>query len=254
MRLLAFGYGGAKKLRNYGIAEEFCGIAPGKPASYTGVRSHDGLTTSFRSLPMSDSTIEISDDEASLISRLQNGDATAFELVVRTYGSRLLAVTRRFLRNEEDANDALQEALLSAFRSIRGFSGNSRLGTWLHRIAVNAALMRLRSQSRGHEFSIEELLPRFLEDGHQVKSSVGWNDTAESLIERRETAELVRQSIDRLPESYRSILLIRDIEEIDTEEAARMLEISPGAVKTRLHRARQALRTLLDPHFQGELV
>jgi RNA polymerase sigma-70 factor, ECF subfamily len=203
---------------------------------------------------MADSTIDISEDETSLVKRLQSGDPSAFETLVRVYAPRLLAVTRRFLRNEEDAQDALQDSLVSAFRAIQNFSGNSQLGTWLHRIAVNAALMRLRSRSRDRESSIDDLLPQFVEDGHQTKSSVAWSSTAESLLERRETAELVRRSIDQLPESYRAILLLRDIEEIDTEEAARMLDMTPGAVKTRLHRARQALRTLLDPHMQGELV
>jgi RNA polymerase sigma-70 factor, ECF subfamily len=203
---------------------------------------------------MADSTIDISEDETSLVKRLQSGEPLAFETLVRVYAPRLLAVTRRFLRNEEDAQDALQDSLLSAFRAIQNFSGNAQLGTWLHRIAVNAALMRLRSRSRDRESSIDELLPQFVEDGHQTKSSVAWPSTAESLLERRETAELVRRSIDQLPESYRSILLLRDIEEIDTEEAARMLDMTPGAVKTRLHRARQALRTLLDPYMQGELV
>ena len=199
------------------------------------------------------STVESPTEEAALVARLRDGDAAAFESLVRTYGTRMLTVARRFLRNEEDAADALQEALISAYRSIGQFAAESKLSTWLHRIVVNASLMRLRSRRRKAEVSIDALLPQFLEDGHQVKSSVDWPDAVRA-IERRETSELVRRSIDQLPEGYREVLLLRDIDELDTQEAARLLGISSGAVKVRLHRARQALRTLLDPHLQVELV
>jgi RNA polymerase sigma-70 factor (ECF subfamily) len=191
-------------------------------------------------------------DEADLVARLQAGDAAAFERLVRAYGPRMLSVARRFLGNDEDAQDALQDAFLSAFRSRDRFAGESQLGTWLHRIVVNASLMRLRTRRRRPETSIDDLLPRFLEDGHQVRSSVPWRQPVDILVQRREMAELVRGSIDELPENYRIVLLLRDIEERDTEETARLLEISVAAVKTRLHRARQALRTLLDAHLQGD--
>ena len=189
--------------------------------------------------------------EAALLEALRAGGDAAFEELVREQGGRMLAVARRFLRNEEDARDAVQEAFLSAFRSIDRFQGGSRLSTWLHRIVVNAALMKLRSQRRKPEESIEPLLPRFQEDGFPVQPAVGWREPAELQLERREIRDLVRRSIDRLPESYRTVLLLRDIEEFDTRETATFLEISENAVKIRLHRARQALRELLDPHFRG---
>ena len=189
--------------------------------------------------------------EQALVARLRNGDETAFELVVRREGGRLLAVARRFLRNEEDARDAVQDAFLSAFRSIESFGQGSRFSTWLHRILINACLMKLRSSRRRAEDSIEELLPKFQEDGHQVNhSNPPWEGSAEELLARSETREIVRRCIDKLPETYRSILLLRDIEELTTEEAARLLGVTENAVKIRLHRARQALRTLLDPTFR----
>ena len=188
--------------------------------------------------------------EGPLVAALRAGDERAYETLVETYGGRLLAVARRMLHSEEDAQDAVQEAFLSAFRAIGQFDEKSRLGTWLHRIAINAALMKLRTRRRKPEQSIDDLLPRFLKDGHQADPPEDWGESAERALERAETREFVRQSIDRLPEAYRTVLLLRDIEELDTAETARLLDVSDAIVKTRLHRARQALRTLLDPYFR----
>jgi RNA polymerase sigma-70 factor (ECF subfamily) len=189
--------------------------------------------------------------ETVLVERLRRGEGAAFEELLRAHTGRLLAVARRLLGNEEDARDALQDAFLSAFRSIDRFDGQAALGTWLHRIAVNAALTKLRSRRRHPGKPIEELLPTFLEDGHQARPSRDWPDPSAAL-QRRETRDAVRRHIDELPEDYRTVLLLRDIEGMDTEETARMLGLTPGAVKTRLHRARQALRALLEPEFCGD--
>jgi RNA polymerase sigma-70 factor (ECF subfamily) len=189
-------------------------------------------------------------DEAELLRALRAGDAGAFETLVRREGGRLLSVARRFLRQEEDARDAVQDAFLQAFRALPGFSGEARLSTWLHRIVVNACLTKLRTRRRKPEEPIETLLPAF-EDGHHAEYVAEWRAGADALLARRETRESVRACIDRLPESYRTVLLLRDIEELDTEEAARALDVSTGVVKVRLHRARQALRTLLERELGG---
>jgi RNA polymerase sigma-70 factor (ECF subfamily) len=193
-------------------------------------------------------------EEAALLVRMQTGDGDAFEACVRTYGGRLLVVARRILGHEEDARDAVQDAFLSAFKGIGQFKGESQLGTWLHKIAVNAALGRLRRRQRRPEQSIEALLPHFGEGEHQIDPPVPWKATPETTRQKQETRELVQRCIDRLPESYRIVLLLRDIEGLATEEAARTLGTSAVVVKTRLHRARQALRSLLDPYFRrGDL-
>ena len=192
-------------------------------------------------------------DEALLLSRLRAGEDAAYETLLRLHTARMLAVARRFLASEDEAREAVQEAFISAFRAIDRFQGDARLSTWLHRIVVNASLMKLRTRRRKPEESIEELLPSFREDGHLAEQSMGWREAADVLIERDETKTLVRSAIDRLPESYRTVLLLRDIEEYDTEEAALALGLTKAAVKTRLHRARQALRQLLDPHFKKPL-
>jgi RNA polymerase sigma-70 factor, ECF subfamily len=188
-------------------------------------------------------------DEATLVARLRAGDDRAFEDLVRTYGSRLLAVARRFVRNDEDAQDVVQSAYLSAFRALEHFEGNCQLSTWLHRIVVNTALMRLRSRKRKPEESIEDLLPTFQEDGHHVEQFSDWSAPADVLLERRQTRVTVRACIERLPDNYRAVLLLRDIEERSTQEVAEALSMTPTAVKVRLHRARQALSTLLREQF-----
>jgi RNA polymerase sigma-70 factor, ECF subfamily len=194
------------------------------------------------------------EEEALLLADLRAGKETAFERLLREHGGRMLAVARRLVRNEEDARDAVQEAFVSAFRSLDRFEGTSRIATWLHRIVVNACLMRLRTRQRRPEEAIEDLLPSFHEDGHQIPSSTDWSEPVDVLLQRREICALVRQCIDRLPESYRTVLLLRDIEELSTGEAASLLGVTENALKIRLHRARQALRSLLDPHLRGNAV
>lgn len=192
------------------------------------------------------------DAELELVRRLRDNDPTAYETLVRDYGGRMLAVARRMLSSDEDAQDAIQEAFLSAFRALAGFDGRSQLGTWLHRIVINACLMRLRTKRRRPETSIEALLPQFLDDGHQAQPATIWRHTAEELAQNVELRALVRESIERLPESYRTVLKLRDLEELDTRETAEILGIQENAVKVRLHRARLALRTLLDERLKNE--
>ena len=185
---------------------------------------------------------------SSLLAALRRGEEAAFETLVRTYGGRMLAVVKRFFTDSNDAQDALQDAFLSAFKGLPMFDGRSQLGTWLHRIVVNSSLMKLRTRRRYPEQSIDDLLPEFLEDGHRASPSPRWKNSL-SEMDKAETREAIRNQIAKLPESYRTVLLLRDIEEYDTETVARMLEMTESAVKVRLHRARQALRTLLDPLF-----
>ncbi len=197
---------------------------------------------------------DLSLDETELLARLRSGYGSAYEELVRTYSGRLLAVARRIVGNDEEARDVIQDAFLNAFRSLPRFQGEARLSTWLHRIVVNSALMKLRTRRRKPEESIEPLLPAFLADGHYAEKFSTWGEQADTALSRTETKALVRRRIDELPESFRTVLLLRDIEGLDTEETARVLETTPNAVKIRLHRARAALRTLLAPHFgRGEL-
>jgi RNA polymerase sigma-70 factor (ECF subfamily) len=187
-------------------------------------------------------------DEQALLQGLRTQRPEAYETLVRTYTPRLLAVGRRMLGSDEDARDVVQEAFMNAFRSIDRFEGQAKLSTWLHRIVVNAALMKLRTRRRKPEESLEPLLPAFRDNGHHVDKFSQWDETADQMAEREETRQVVRDAILSLPDTYRDVLILRDIEEMSTEETARALGITANAVKIRLHRARLALRTLLDPH------
>jgi RNA polymerase sigma-70 factor (ECF subfamily) len=196
---------------------------------------------------MADGAQVAASEEALLVARLKRGEASAFEDLVRGHAPPMLAVCRRLLRNhEQDAQDAVQDAFISVFKGIQSFEGGARLSTWLHRIAVNAALMKLRAKRRRPERGIEDLLPRFQEDGHYVEPPAPWDDR----VEAAETRAIVREAIDQLPEGYRTALLLRDIEQLSNEQAAEILGITPNALKIRVHRAHQALRTLLDGRFR----
>lgn len=192
-------------------------------------------------------------DERGLVDRLRANEERAFEELVDSHAAPLLAVTRRILRDEEEARDAVQEAFVAAFRSIGDFQIESRLSTWMHRIAVNCALMKLRVRERRREQDVDELLPHFQADGHQQQSSVGWKESVEDVLQREQSRALVRECIDRLPESYRVVLVLRDIEQLPPDVVAEKLQITRDNLKVKLHRARQALRTLLDPHMRGAM-
>lgn len=189
-------------------------------------------------------------DQAVLADALRRGDPEAYEQLVRDDTPRLLAVARRILRNEDDAREAVHQAFIAAFRAREQFHGDSRPSTWIHRITVNKAVDLLRARHRRSEDSIEDLMPRFMPNGHHTEFAA-WPDDLEEAIDRQRLAAIVRSAIDDLPESFRVVLLLRDIEELSTEEAARVLGVSSNAVKLRLHRARLALRTLLTDRLKG---
>jgi RNA polymerase sigma-70 factor, ECF subfamily len=191
--------------------------------------------------------------ERDLVRRLREGDEYAFETFVRDFAPRMLAVARRFLPDGQDAQDVVQNALMSAVKAIHGFAQQAQPSTWLHRIVVNAALMELRNRRHRAEDSIEDLLPRFDDDGKWLNDNSNFASLGQLSIERRETRELVRKSIARLPESYRIVLLMRDIEDLDTSEIAQMLNASINAVKVRLHRALQAFRPILERELREQL-
>jgi RNA polymerase sigma-70 factor (ECF subfamily) len=192
-------------------------------------------------------------EELEIIEGMRAGDDRAFERLVRAHVGPLRAVALRLLKNDADADDIIQEAFLSAFRNFDSFRGDARLKTWLHRIVVNAALQRLRRAKRqaGTEVvDVSELLPRFAENGYPEHFHQPWVQSIEELATRAQTREQVRQMIDKLPDNYRTVLILRDIEELDTSETAELLELAPGTVKVRLHRARQALRNLFERELE----
>lgn len=186
-------------------------------------------------------------DERALVDALRRGDDGAYERLVREHASKLLAIARRYCPADGDAEDVVQDAFLQAFRGLERFDARAQLSTWLFRITVNCALMKLRARSRRPEVKIEELQPRFTADGHHESPIAAWVAPEDCALERADLCAKVREAIAQLPESYRTVLVLRDLEGLSTLEAARVIGENENTTKIRLHRARLALRTLLDP-------
>jgi len=191
-------------------------------------------------------------DETQFVESLRAGEPGAIEKCVRTHQPWMRALAGRLLNDGALADDCVQEAFLKALSRIDRFEQRSSLKTWLHRITVNEALMKLRSRKRAKEESIDPLLPDFDRNGCRVEAPWTTLVTPEEVLERDDLRTLVRSKIEELPESYRIVLVLRDIEELDTNETAEVLGISIANAKVRLHRARAALKRLLEPILRGE--
>jgi RNA polymerase sigma-70 factor (ECF subfamily) len=187
----------------------------------------------------------ITSEEATLLASARAGDSSAFECLVMPHWDALLRVAQRILRNREDAEDAVQTAFLDAFRNLNGFHGHSRFSSWLTRIAMNAAFMRLRVSRRKRETSLDEL------------TEIGEARTRFHLVEKRLNPEqeylskedrvLLERGLKKLRPLYVEVLHLRNLQELSTKETARILELPVGTVKARLHRA----RTKLTRHVQS---
>jgi len=163
---------------------------------------------------------------------------------------RLIASAKRILLCEETAKDAVQDGLLTAYQNLAGFENRSTLGTWVHRIVINTALARYRLQKRRSDIEEKAFGPDFDRYGMMLGTSAQPIVDAEKLLQEDQIRSIVRTTIDSLPEPYRIVLVLRDLEEIDTDETAKLLDCTPGAVKVRLHRARFALKTALAPQIE----
>lgn len=189
----------------------------------------------------------VKEDEPVLVAAAQAGDITAFETLVGRYERKILRLALNITQNREDAEDVMQEAFLKAYEHLSGFQGNSRFYTWLVRIAVNQALMKLRKR-RPNQVSIDEevntgedLIPREIED---------WGPSPEDRYKQTELSDILSSVIADLDPPFRIVFQLRDIEELSTEETAEALGLSIPAVKSRLLRARLKLRQKLNKYFR----
>jgi RNA polymerase sigma-70 factor (ECF subfamily) len=183
----------------------------------------------------------------SLVALAQKKDYQAFEELVKRYEGRIYGHTLRLLGNREDAEDVLQETFLNMFKGLENFRGDSSFSTWIYRIATNNALMRLRKLSHGERELNDELPPPESMKRQALASHI--LDPKDTLLEKEMLQEL-NKAVDGLPEKYRTIFLLRDVEEFSTDRTAKVLGISEAAVKSRLHRARLYIRELLLKKYE----
>ena len=187
--------------------------------------------------------------EAELIARLRRRDTDALELLMERHAARVYRVALGITRSDADAEEVVQDVFLSLFEKIATLEERATLATWLYRVTTNAALARRRGKRLELEVSLEDQLPTFKEDGHRTGERsfllADWSASAEEGLVSGETHAMVRRAIDPLPPHYRAVVVLRDIEELSNEEAAEVLGEPVSAIKSRLHRARIALREQL---------
>ncbi len=183
-------------------------------------------------------------EEKELVRLALEGSQEAFETLVRKYQAKVFSMALSFTRNREAADDLAQEVFLKAYLALPRFKGRSEFGTWLYRISVNHIKDFLRKKGRAKEVSLEDVREISLTDSDQT-------DKAALELEAEARKGLVRKYVEGLPDKYRIILTLRDIQGLPYEEISRVLRLSPGTVDSRLHRARKILRARLSPHFEG---
>jgi RNA polymerase sigma-70 factor (ECF subfamily) len=197
---------------------------------------------------MTPSANPVTFDESALVARAQAGDQEAFATLVREYQRKIYRLAKNITQNNEDAEDVLQETFLKAYEHLPGFQGASKFYTWIVRIAVNQALMKLRKRKGDRFVSLDEPVDTGEET---VKREIAvWEDNPEERYSREEIQQILDDAVESLKPDFRTVFMLRDIEELSTEETAEALGISIPAVKSRLLRARLALREKLTRQFK----
>ena len=184
------------------------------------------------------------------IEALRQGDLKAFNALIRQEGPRVYRCIYRLIQDEEEARNLTQETFIQAFQHINSFRGDAKISTWLCAIGINlarSALRKMRYHETLDEATIDQLQPSFV-DGHYAEQPTEWQP--ERFVENKELGELIQKALNKLPPQYKTIIILRDMEGLSTEDTAELLGMSAGAVRVRLHRARQALRKILDEYLK----
>ncbi|NJD67105.1 MAG: sigma-70 family RNA polymerase sigma factor [candidate division NC10 bacterium] len=187
--------------------------------------------------------LSLSDQD--LVEQIKAGEDAPFEALLERYRDRVYRLVVSFTKNPADAEEVLQDVFLTVFRKIASFEHRSSFSTWLYRITVNTALMKLRSRGPVQE-SIDEYLPQFTKDGRHARMVVDFTQGPEKLLLRKEREQVLREAIEALPPDYKGVLVLRDLEGLSNEEVAEIVGASVLAIKARLHRARLVLRGRLE--------
>jgi RNA polymerase sigma-70 factor (ECF subfamily) len=187
-------------------------------------------------------------DESALVARAREGDLTAFNELVNTYSRKIFRLAKHITQNDEDAEDVLQETFLKAFEHLGNFQGQSKFYTWIVRIAVNESLMKLRKRKSDRTVPLDE--PVDTGEDTVVREIAVWDENPEKQYSQEELAKILDDAVQSLRPAFRTVFVLRDIEELSTEETAEALGISIPAVKSRLLRARLQLREKLTRFFK----
>lgn len=187
-------------------------------------------------------------DETSLVTQAREGDNRAFADLAKHYEAKIFRLAQHIMQNREDAEDVLQETFLKAYEHLDQFQGNSKFYTWIVRIAVNQALMKLRSRKADKSVSLDEDIDTG--EGTVTREIAAWDEDPEQQFSREELGEILNTSVESLAPAYRSVFVLRDVDDLSTEETAEALDISVPAVKSRLLRARLQLREKLTRYFK----
>ena len=187
-------------------------------------------------------------EDLALVQAAREGDINAFEQLVKRYDRNVFRIANHITQNREDAEDVVQDAFLKAYQKLDQFQGNSKFYTWLVRIAVNEALMRLRKRKASKTVSIDEDVET--DEGFVPREVTDWSPNPEQLYKQAELGDILEKTIQGLPSGFRTVFVLRDVEGLSTEETADALGLSVPAVKSRLLRARLQLRERLSRHFK----
>lgn len=187
---------------------------------------------------------EVSDLE--LIESFKNGSSSSFEELVSRYSEKAFNLAYRFTRNQEDAEEVLQDVFVTVFKKIDGFEGKSSFSSWLYRVTVNAGLMKIRKRKQDKSIPMEDILPQ-IENSSAVKISE--KQRADVYTYRKEVSKVIDEAIQKLPEDYRPVFILRDVDGLTSKEVSKILNLSIPAVKSRLHRSRLMLRKKLGGVF-----
>ncbi len=192
-------------------------------------------------------------DDLSLLERLRAGDCGALEVLMGRYAARVHRLARGITRNAADAEEVVQDVFMTIYRKGESFEGRSALGSWIYRVTINAALNKRHGKRHEVETSIEEHLPGFDASGHRQGDLTyvlaDWSQNPEAALLSEETRALLNRAIDSLPDHYRAVLVLRDVEDLPNAEIAEAIGESVASVKSRVHRARMALREQLTRHL-----
>jgi len=187
-------------------------------------------------------------DESALVARAREGDLAAFNALVNEYSRKIYRLAKHITQNDEDAEDVLQETFMKAFEHLGDFHGQSKFYTWIVRIGVNESLMKLRKRKSDRSVPLDE--PVDTGDDTVVREIAVWEENPEQKYSREELGKILDEAVDGLKPPFRTVFVLRDIEELSTEETAEALGISVPAVKSRLLRARLQLREKLTRQFK----